>query len=106
MNCKPGDLAIMTVSVGGNEGKIVRCLHLRAPAQVMVPGGEIKDFGPLWVIDRELTTWQGGKSRCVADQFLRPIRDPGDDARDETLAWKPVPLPEILPSLLPIKEEA
>jgi hypothetical protein len=28
---------------------------------------------------------------CVADACLRPIRDPGDDASDETLEWLPVP---------------
>lgn len=42
---------------------------------------------------------------CSADCYwpasmLRPIRDPGDDAQDETLAWKPVPLPVIQPELL------
>lgn len=27
----------------------------------------------------------------VPDANLRPIRDPGDDAVDETLAWRSVP---------------
>lgn len=34
------------------------------------------------------------------DSTLRPIRDPGEDAQDETLAWKPLPLPEIVPAML------
>jgi hypothetical protein len=28
------------------------------------------------------------------DSILRPIRDPGDDAQDETLSWLPVPSTE------------
>lgn len=39
------------------------------------------------------------------DDILRPIRDPGDDARDETLSWKPLPLPEIVPALLDMEVE-
>lgn len=29
--------------------------------------------------------------RFIGDDYLRPIRDPGDDARDESLSWLPVP---------------
>lgn len=29
--------------------------------------------------------------RFIGDDYLRPIRDPGEDARDETLDWLPVP---------------
>jgi hypothetical protein len=31
----------------------------------------------------------------VLDFQLRPIRDPGDDAQDETLDWLPVPTKEL-----------
>lgn len=32
-------------------------------------------------------------TRAIHDQNLRPIRDPGEDAQDETLSWLPVPAP-------------
>lgn len=31
------------------------------------------------------------EERPIGDRFLRPIRDPGEDAKDETLQWLPVP---------------
>lgn len=37
----------------------------------------------------------------IADCFLRPIRDPGDEAVDEMVLRKPVPLPVIQPELIP-----
>ena len=31
----------------------------------------------------------------TARQYLRPFRDPGDDAQDETMGWLPVPSLEV-----------
>jgi hypothetical protein len=33
----------------------------------------------------------GREINGVADLALRPIRDPGEDAKDETIQWKEVP---------------
>ena len=32
-----------------------------------------------------------GDEGWIADEYLRPIRDPGEDTQDETLSWLPVP---------------
>ena len=36
----------------------------------------------------------GSRHWLHSDARLRPIRDPGDDAKDETLSWLPVPSTE------------
>lgn len=103
MNCKPGDLAIVVRSICGNEGKVVRCIRLddRVSSEPSrMPDGTIVAPEPAWVIDRPLSDWEGEMSSYCWDSQLRPIRNPGDDAQDETLAWKPVPLPAIQPELL------
>lgn len=85
MNCRPGDLAIVVqvrIPEGlHNLGKVVRCLSTTK--------GPISGL-PCWRTDPPLTT-TGTRQAVVRDAHLRPIRDPGDDARDETLEWLPVP---------------
>ncbi len=78
LNCKPGDLAvIVSAKDARNIGKIIEVLELLDFS-----------FGPAW-------TFKGGvpdaERRMVMDYCLRPIRDPGGDAVDETLTWLPVP---------------
>lgn len=85
MNCKPGDLAIVVKSTCGNEGKIVRCIRLATPVEADRLGYW---SGPLWYTDVELMSqrYNGMERRMVRscpDKYLRPIRDPGDDAVDE-----------------------
>jgi len=96
MNCKPGDLAVVVSSAAGNEGKIVKCLqHVRHP---------FIDAGVLdaWLTEPMLRNVLG-KQVPSPDFRLRPIRDPGDDAVDESKAWlPPVPLPIIDPELLEV----
>lgn len=100
MNCKPGDLAVVIKSDAGNEGVILRCIRLSGVASWLGPRGETT-LSPVWKVDRLLTDWQGASNDEIADDQLRPIRDPGDDAIDESKAWlPPVPLPAIEPSLL------
>ena len=85
MNCKPGDLAIVVRSQLGNEGKIVRCIRLAS------------GWNAVWEIDRAIAkhTFQDKEFvRLAPDECLRPIRDAGDDARDEMLR----PLPEEVPA--------
>lgn len=91
LNCKPGDLAVVVRSMAGNEGVIVRCLRLiRAEATYRANDGSEYNSA-VWEIDRPLPDWVGGVDFTFPDVQLRPIRDPGDDARDETLEWLPVP---------------
>ena len=106
MNCKPGDLAIVTARINKEDnGKVVEVLRLAkhgdtypdGPFNIYDDGG---DTSPAWwVLGRDLHASGAGKvvgalSRTVfADTALTPIRDPGDDAQDETLLWKSVPNP-------------
>lgn len=84
MNCKTGDLAVIVN--GKNIGRfctVLDCGLLANDWWVRLIGGP----GP---VDR------GGRNAMdveanIDDSRLRPIRDPGDDARDETLSWLDVP---------------
>lgn len=87
MNCKPGDLAIVVKSWAGNEGKIVRCIKLdsrRSFFDNVSPDG-VTPPEPIWIIDKHLLGCDGSFSDYIADSQLRPIRDPGEDAVDETI---------------------
>jgi hypothetical protein len=89
MNCKPGDLAMVVRSVANNNGKIVRCVRIE---------GEYSFFGPAptftsiaWFVEPAIPAHDGTLTHCVPDAKLRPIRDPGDDAQDESFRWAPAP---------------
>jgi hypothetical protein len=97
MNCRPGDLAVFVRSTCGNEGRIVRCLR-RAVGSDMERYGFSAHWAHrfvYWVIDAEVNCIGefGDLTRVEMgdDEFLRPIRDPGEDAVDETLLWLPSP---------------
>ena len=92
MNCKPGDLAVIVRSSAGNEGRMVQCLRLATSQEL-----EEANFAPLptWVLDQPLPTVLGAVVHMARDEALRPIRDPGDDATDETLLWKLVSVKEV-----------
>ena len=98
MNCKQGDIAIVVRSIAGNEGKIVRCLRLATEEEITQ--NNILKNGTIWRIDIPLAK-RGVRTRRLKpaipfarDANLRPIRDPGTDATDETLTWLPVPTKE------------
>lgn len=99
MNCKPGDLAVITgerpgISPDGLTGLFVTVLY-RAPdnGTVTAPDGTHINGGfGCWLCEasravRVLAINDGGyvsrKYLVVWDGWLRPIRDPGDDAVDE-----------------------
>jgi len=88
MNCKPGDLAV--VVRGQNAGVLVDVVEphalFRGAWRVRVHSYAIGDFGPV----------EKGEFTGCMDSKLRPIRDPGEDARDETLSWLPVPSCEVV----------
>lgn len=94
MNCKPGDLALIVRSSSGNVGKIVVCIKMVGMYRWLQPDGN-SFISPCWLIDRNLRGWDGTTDAFVPDVCLRPLRDPGDDAKDETLRWQDVPVPEI-----------
>lgn len=82
MNCKPGDIARIVLSVDGNVDKLV---------SVERDSGS-RDDGTVWwvcvalqpVNSHERVSLPGTRLFC-ADRALRPIRDqPGED---ETLTW-------------------
>lgn len=88
MRCKAGDLAQYVGRDKNCSGYIVKC--------DAVDPLFAKHLGePGWFVSPPLPRDDGqGDARSVADRALRPIRDPGDDARDETLDWLPVPAKE------------
>ncbi len=86
MNCKPGDLAVVVKSMAGHEGKILRVLKL-----VQTPKNYMQLPGGYWMVDRQLPGISGDMTPVFPDAWLRPIRDPGDDAVDETLLRLPAP---------------
>ena len=97
MNCKPGDLAVVVKSWAGNEGRIVRVIRIcqkTSKEQNIDSRGILTTPEPYWVIDQALPDFEGTLHKTFADSQLRPIRDPGDDAQDESLSWIPVPCTE------------
>lgn len=92
MNCKPGDLAVIVrAELPENIGLLVHVQN----------AGTEGEFGWEWLIYSDkptrsvwISTGMEAYPSCDAfmpDAWLRPIRDPGDDAKDETLDWLPVP---------------
>lgn len=82
MNCKLGDLAVYV----GKEAP-------EANGQLVTVVRSIGSYWPkgqAWHVEPGLNTRKRNPHH-VFDIALKPIRDPGDDARDETLSWKPVP---------------
>lgn len=105
LNCKPGDLAVIMRSPASPEniGKIVRVLRPAVEGE-KIEGWRVAlrpDF-PAWIVESAGSdlVWHGFrlangkrtvsvvKQRAYADYCLKPIRDPGDDAVDETLQPK------------------
>lgn len=109
MNCKPGDLAVVLpphfrhgVIVG-----VIRECRSEERASLVALEKEWEVCGHVWLC-RLVTASRGiddvtgkaaylmpGDEVWVADKYLRPIRDPGDDAVDETLQWLPSPSKEV-----------
>jgi hypothetical protein len=89
MNCRPGDLAIVVRSVCGNEGTVVRCVRLIGKERFIGPEPAFVSMS--WLIDPPLKAALGGYTDHAPDHNLRPIRDPGDDAKDESFRWAPAP---------------
>ena len=83
-----------------NIGKFMRLDRLLAPGEEVtsVCGGytvATMPGYPRWLTDTPLCVGRRGGGRVIVlaafDSDLRPIRDPGDDAVDETLLRLPAP---------------
>lgn len=87
-NVKAGDLAVIVRSAEKrNLGKFVKVLRRM---------DTISDSW--WVISNAVLhgfqDWPPGSEVGTYDACLRPIRDPGEDAQDQTLQWLDVPSAE------------
>ena len=96
--CKPGDLAVVvrrvlwTCRVCRADGDLVR---LGTPVTVQSVDARgtctLEPPIPFDVAHPLCGAYARGRVISLGDYCLRPIRDPGDDASDETLEWLPVP---------------
>jgi hypothetical protein len=104
MNCKPGDLAVIVSAKGATPGPIGdvsrasigligRVTRLRPPVNPSACSTAL-----VWEFEKPMVIRVGASYYDIlgcSDFDLLPIRDPGEDARDETLEWLPVPHKEI-----------
>lgn len=90
MNCKPGDLALCIR--GEHAGKtcevISRGASYRETATGRMLEGWLVSF-PAPVQWGKPNGWDAPNEGWYPDEWMTPIRDPGDDARDEML--RPLP---------------
>jgi len=84
MNVQKGDLARVVNTGSRHDGHIVtvnRFIGYKLLGEVFTWRGHllhsVDEAGPLWEVE-----WAAGIAVCF-DRYLRPIRDPGDDAVDE-----------------------
>lgn len=108
MNCKPGVMAevIRPHFRHGVIVEVVRECTQAERADLVTLEKEWSECGHVWLCglatgSRGIDTATGkaayllpGDEAFIADKYLRPIRDPGDDTQDETLYWLPVPSTE------------
>lgn len=91
MNCKPGDRALCIS--GEQEGKVCEVISQGQTFTEIATGkqlcGWLVSF-PSPVQWGSPNGWEDAREGWYPDAWLKPIRDPGDDARDEMLR----PLPE------------
>ena len=111
LNCKPGDLAVIVSPRSGHPcyltGRFCTVLKLAQNNRVKMPDDhrvyELKgSVGACWLIQysypiaiiSDLGQVAFSTYDLLWNSRLRPIRDPGPDAVDETLLWLPVPTNE------------
>ncbi len=101
MNCKPGDLArIVAPYVPVSRGRFVTVKRAAKNVEHFAGGVSFTNQdGPAWVCEGSVVLHDGVIERLtvINDECLRPIRDPGDAAVDESHAWLP-PVPSLLPA--------
>lgn len=80
MNCKQGDLAIVV------SGKVPELIGM-----IIKVSTRCNVYPNSWDTEPPVFYKHYKKPVSFSDATLRPIRDPGDDAQDETLQWLDVP---------------
>jgi len=91
MNCQPNELCRVVhnefTALGGIAGRFVTVLKVELNAR----------FEPSWIYEgSRIVTSTGRVVQCIPDKWLKPIRDPGDDAVDEMV--RKVGKPEGVPA--------
>lgn len=109
MNCKPGDLARLVNLPRALSNAADRFVKLKDQPPVLIDG----DMG--WELEERVNFNMHGQATrngvlfmhgdavyfdVMQDRYLRPIRDPGDDAVDEMVQrlGKPAARPEGVPA--------
>lgn len=93
MNCKPGDLAVIICSNDSrNIGKLVQ---IHEAYQGRANSWWVSSDSVLHGI---FSDWPPHALVGQYDSNLKSIRDPGEDAQDETLQWLPVPSHDEVPA--------
>ena len=87
MRCRPGDLVLLL------RADYAPCKQF--VGQVHTVGALSNAFHGAWLFDPPLYEPKSGALVSWLDKDLLPIRDPGDDAADETLLWVPSPVKEV-----------
>jgi hypothetical protein len=101
MRCKQGDIAVIVSPYADlpMRGMTVHVTRRAMPWQsIRAKNGDgsmcVPNHGPGWFCDGH-----DGRLPCiVSDDCLFPLRDPGEDAKDETLQWKEVPTKQKEPA--------
>lgn len=88
MNCKPGDLAVVVGSCDISGDYLLGRIFT-------VTRSFMEDGEAYWEYEGATVETPFGTLEGIADDNLKPIRDPGDDAQDETLLWLLTPTPVI-----------
>ena len=107
LNCKPGDLvAIIRPTLHGTQllGMLATVLYAPPRHGFKLPDGYPQQGCPpgFWLLEfpREIrapidingrNSYRRTRFGTAPDYALRPIRDPGENATDETLQWLEVP---------------
>lgn len=85
MNCRPGQLAYVKAP-GPLYGLVVKVVALD---HIALREG----IGEMWLYEGYAhCEFNGERYISLRDSILRPLSDPGDDAKDEAGAWLP-PVP-------------
>jgi hypothetical protein len=101
MNCVPRDIARIVGNSHGNNDRLVEVLRADGAAGWWL----CKALSPLSIWDMRCEIYPPGTEVLMADVCLRPIRNPGDDAVDESHAWLP-PVPAARPERIALEEAA
>lgn len=96
LNCRPGNLAFIIKGRPEAIGRVVQVIERAPECEFRMPCGGMTESKPnCWLVkfDSPLSTYtlMGLPTKvtygAARDEHLHPIRDPGDDAVDETLLW-------------------